>query len=92
MQVEVDPPSYLTNSLGRPPTDGWPRDRWEGTAAEIEHHRLRWGITDPIDALGERGGYGRARRSRELLHVEIRRTVDDLHRDRAPQQELGWER
>jgi len=83
-----DPPRYLLNVLGPLPAGGWARDRWEGMAAKIEHHRLRWGITDPTDAFGERAAGGVPRRSSELLRDEIRRTYDELHRDRAPQRAL----
>ena len=83
-----DPPPYLLKVLGPPPADGWARDRWEGMAAKIEHHRLRWAITDPTDALAERAGDSVTRRSSEPLREEIRRTVEDLQRDRAPQRGL----
>ena len=78
-----EPPTYLLKALGPPPAGGWARDRWEGMATTIEHHRLRWDITDPTDVLGERAGDGRSRRSSEFLRDEIRRTVEYLHRDRA---------
>ena len=77
-----DPPPYLTAVLGPPPTDGRKRDRWERTAAAIEQHRLRWQITDPTDALGSADNR-RMRHSRAAISDEIRRTVDDLHHDRA---------
>ena len=83
------PPPYLTNALGPPPTDGWPRDRWERAAVAIEHHRLRWQVTDPSNALGDRGGGRRMQRDCADLRDEIRRTVEDLQRDRDPQQVLG---
>jgi len=82
------PPSYLINELGPPPTDCWRRERWEAMAAKIEHHRLRWAITDPTDALGDRARGDRNRRASELLRDEIRRTCDELLRDRAPQRAL----
>jgi conjugative relaxase-like TrwC/TraI family protein len=83
-----DPPTYLLKVLGPPLDEGWARDRWEGIAARIEHHRLRWNITDPTDALGEPARDGATRRSSELLRDEIRRACDELRRGRAPQRAL----
>ena len=76
----TDPPPYLVNALGQPPTEGWQRDRWKGTAAKIEHHRLRWQITDPNNALGAGNASPRLQRAHSALRDEIERTVEELAR------------
>jgi hypothetical protein len=84
-----DPPSYLINALGPPPADGWPRDRWERTAGIIEHHRLRWSVTDPTEALGSRAGDRSVQARSAAIRDEIRRMSEDLRRDRVPHRGLG---
>jgi hypothetical protein len=74
----ADPPPYLTNALGQSPADGWSRDRWERTAAVIEHHRLRWSVTDPTDALGVRAADRSMQASAAGIRDEIRRMADEL--------------
>ena len=48
------PPAHLTGALGPPPPDPRGRARWDHAALTIEEHRLRWNITDPHRALGDR--------------------------------------
>jgi hypothetical protein len=45
-------PDHLVTALGQPPANGPQRDAWEQAAADIETHRLRWGVTDPQRPLG----------------------------------------
>jgi conjugative relaxase-like TrwC/TraI family protein len=50
--LAADPPPYLLAALGPPPTDRRQQAQWHRAVEEIEHHRLRWAITDPARALG----------------------------------------
>lgn len=73
-----EPAAYLTAELGRPPRDGWARDRWLKAATAIEEHRLRWGITSPAWALGPVGGHPRRDASRDRLTEELARARAEL--------------
>jgi hypothetical protein len=73
-----EPPAYLINALGQPPTDSWSLSRWERTATDIEKHRLRWEITDKRNALGSELGDPRMERACSRLRDEIDRTVQEL--------------
>jgi hypothetical protein len=72
------PPRYLTDPLGPPPSNQRAAERWESTATRIEHHRLRWSITDPSDALGDRTPDARNRVDRAALRHEIRQTMEEI--------------
>ncbi|MEX2375672.1 MAG: hypothetical protein WD942_08835 [Dehalococcoidia bacterium] len=74
----TSPPPYLVKALGSSPAEGWSRERWEHVAAKIEHHRLRWQITDRINALGVGTGDRRMQQPAADLHDDIRRTVEAL--------------
>jgi hypothetical protein len=73
-----EPPAYLINALGQPPTDSWSLSRWERTATDIEKHRLRWEITDRRNALGSEVGDRRMERACSHLRDEIERTAREL--------------
>jgi Ti-type conjugative transfer relaxase TraA len=45
-------PDHLVGALGPMPVDRSGRERWQRAAATIEGYRLRWDITDPVQALG----------------------------------------
>ncbi len=77
------PPGYLTDLLGPPPSNQRVAERWESTATRIEHHRLRWSITDPTDALGDRTPDARTRLDRAALRHEVRQTMDEIRRGPA---------
>jgi conjugative relaxase-like TrwC/TraI family protein len=82
------PPAYLANALGPQPAGGPSLARWERTAVEIEHHRLRWQVTDPRDALGSAVGRGRMQRACSALRDQIERTIEDLSRGTVRQRSL----
>jgi len=73
------PPGHLTDLLGPRPADPHTAQQWDRTATRIEHHRLRWQLTDPHDPLGHHTPNPRLRRHATTLHDEIRRTTDQLH-------------
>jgi len=51
--VEQATPDYLLTTIGQPPADGSEREHWRRRATVIEHHRLRFDITDPHLAFGD---------------------------------------
>ena len=73
-----EPPPYLRNARGPPPTDSWSLRRWERTAVDIETHRFRWQIADRRNALGSEVGGRRMERSCSHLRDEIERTAREL--------------
>ena len=75
------PPGHLTDLLGPRPADPHTAQQWDRTATRIEHHRLRWQLTDPNDPLGHHTPNLQVRRHAGALDDEIRRTTDRLHRD-----------
>lgn len=52
-RVEQDTPDYLLTTIGRPPAAGAEREHWRGRARVIEHHRLRFDVTDPRLPFGD---------------------------------------
>jgi hypothetical protein len=74
--VEVLRPPYLTELLGACPTSGRARRRWHRAAALIEDYREKYGITDPVQALGvERGGLVQ-RQERSEAEAAVARTQE----------------
>jgi hypothetical protein len=50
--IEQERPSYVMEALGPVPGSTRGRRAWRPAAAEIEHYRHTYGITDPVRALG----------------------------------------
>ncbi|TVP65415.1 MAG: hypothetical protein EA340_12585, partial [Nitriliruptor sp.] len=73
------PPGHLTDLLGPRPADPHTAQQWDRTATRIEHHRLRWQLTDPNDPLGHHTPNLQVRRHAAALHDEIRRDTEQLH-------------
>jgi hypothetical protein len=69
--LAADPPPYLLAAVGPAPTDRQQQTRWHHAVEEIEHHRLRWGITDPARALGS----GSRDEVHELEHRRLQRIL-----------------
>jgi Ti-type conjugative transfer relaxase TraA len=74
------PPGHLTDLLGQRPDDPRAAQRWDQTATRVEHHRLRWQLTDPNDPLGERIPSQRLRRHAAALRDDLRRETNQLRR------------
>jgi chromosome segregation ATPase len=70
--LAADPPAYLLAALGPPPTDQRQQAQWHRAVEEIEHHRLRWGITDPARALGSSS----RDQAHHLEHRRLQRILD----------------
>jgi Ti-type conjugative transfer relaxase TraA len=79
--VEQDTPDYLLATIGRPPTDSADREHWRRRAHLIEHHRLRFDITDPRLPLGDEPADPFARRVRDDAIAELGRI--DRERQRS---------
>jgi hypothetical protein len=73
------PPGHLTDLLGPRPADPRTAQQWDRTATRIEHHRLRWQLTDPNDPLGHHAPNLQVRRHAAALHDDIRRDTEQLH-------------
>jgi small-conductance mechanosensitive channel len=69
--LAADPPPYLLAVVGPPPSDRQQQTQWYRAVEEIEHHRLRWGITDPARALGS----GSRDEVHELEHRRLQRIL-----------------
>jgi hypothetical protein len=50
--IEADRPDYVLETLGPVPESTRGRRAWRQAAAEIEHYRRSYRITDPVRALG----------------------------------------
>jgi hypothetical protein len=88
LAVEQDRPGYVLEALGPVPESTRGRRAWRRAAAEIEHYRRTYQITDPDRALGpqpadpaQRVDRLRARTAIERLHTKQRAT------DRSPQRQ-----
>jgi conjugative relaxase-like TrwC/TraI family protein len=92
LAVEADRPGYVLEALGPVPASTRGRRAWRHAAAEIEHYRRTYQITDPERALGpephdpaQRADRQRARTTIEQLHGKQRAT--DRTRDTKPTSE-----
>jgi hypothetical protein len=90
--VEAERPSYVLEVLGRVPASTRGRRAWRQAAAEIEHYRRSYQITDPQRALGpephepaQRADRQRARTAIE--RVQAKQRAADRSRDTQPTSE-----
>jgi conjugative relaxase-like TrwC/TraI family protein len=92
MAVEADRPGYVLEALGPVPASTRGRRAWHQAAAEIEHYRHTYQITDPDRALGpephdpaQRADRQRARTAIDRVRAKQRAT--DRTRDLQPTSE-----
>jgi hypothetical protein len=92
LAVEADRPGYVLEALGPAPASTRGRRAWRQAAAEIEHYRHTYQITDPDRALGlepqaptQRADRQRARTAIERLQAKQRAT--DRTHDHQPASE-----
>jgi conjugative relaxase-like TrwC/TraI family protein len=85
LAVEADRPGYALEALGPVPQSTRGRRAWRQAAAEIEHYRHTYGITDPDRALGpepadraQRADRQRARTAIARVHAK-QRAADRTH-------------
>jgi conjugative relaxase-like TrwC/TraI family protein len=88
LAVEQERPGYLLEALGPVPASTRGRRAWRQAAADIEHYRSSYHITDPERALGpephdptQRADRQRVRTAIERIHTKQRAT------DRIPQRQ-----
>jgi conjugative relaxase-like TrwC/TraI family protein len=89
LAVEADRPGHVLEALGPAPESTRGRRAWRQAAAEIEHYRRTYGITDPVRALGpqpadpaRRADRLRARTAIDRVHTKQRAT--DRSHQRQP--------
>jgi len=92
LAIEQERPGYVMEALGPVPESTRGRRAWRQAAAEIEHYRRSYQITDPERALGpdpagpaQRADRPRVRTAIERVHVKQRAT--DRARDIEPTSE-----
>jgi hypothetical protein len=92
LAVEADRPGYVLEALGPVPASTRGRRAWRHAAAQIEHYRRTYQITDPERALGlephspgQRADPQRARTAIEQVQTK-QRAADRTH-DRHPASE-----
>jgi conjugative relaxase-like TrwC/TraI family protein len=90
--VETDRPGYVLEALGPVPASTRGRRAWRQAAAEIEHYRRSYQITDPDRALGpephdpgQRAARQRARSA--VARVQAKQRAADPSRDTQPTSE-----
>jgi hypothetical protein len=92
LAVEADRPGYVLEALGPVPESTRGKRAWRQAAAEIEHYRRSYQITDPEQALGpephhpgQRADRQRARTAIDRVHTKQR--AADRTRDAQPTSE-----
>jgi conjugative relaxase-like TrwC/TraI family protein len=90
--VEADRPSYVLEALGPVPASTRGRRAWRHAAAEIEHYRRTYDITDPDRALGPEPHDPAQRADRQRVRTAIERVqakqrVAERARDGQPMSE-----
>jgi conjugative relaxase-like TrwC/TraI family protein len=88
LAVEQERPGYVLEALGPMPESTRGRRAWRQAAAEIEHYRHTYGITDPVRTLGP-DPHGRAQRAdRQRARTAIARVhAKQRAADRTPQRQ-----
>jgi hypothetical protein len=92
LAIEADRPGYVLEALGSVPASTRGGRAWRQAAAEIEHYRRTYQITDPDRALGpephapgQRADRQRARTAVEW--VQVKQRAADRTQDRQPTSE-----
>jgi hypothetical protein len=90
--VEADCPGYVLEALGPVPDSTRGKRAWRHAAAEIEHYRRTYQITDPERALGPEPPSPGQRADRQRAHIAIERVrakqrATDRSRDTQPTSE-----
>jgi conjugative relaxase-like TrwC/TraI family protein len=90
--IEAGRPGYVLEAIGPMPGSTRGRRAWRQAAAEIEHYRHTYGITDPVRALGP-DPHGRAQRAdRQRARTAIARVqAKQRATDRTPKRQLTGE-
>jgi hypothetical protein len=73
LAIETDRPSYVLEALGPVPESTRGRRAWRQAAAEIEHYRHTYQITDPEQALGSEPHEPGQRADRQRARTAIAR-------------------
>jgi conjugative relaxase-like TrwC/TraI family protein len=73
LAIETDRPSYVMEALGPVPESTRGRRAWRHAAAEIEHYRHTYQITDPEQALGSEPHDPTQRADRQRARTAIAR-------------------
>jgi AAA domain len=89
LALEADRPGYVLEALGPVPESTRGRRAWRHAAAQIEHYRRTYRITDPDRALGPEPRDPAQRAERQRVHVAMRRVqakqrATDRTRDLQP--------
>jgi len=92
LAIEADRPGYVMQALGPVPESTRGRRAWRQAAAEIEHYRHTYGITDPDRALGPEPADRAQRAARQRVgtaieRVQAKQRASDLTRDARPSRE-----
>jgi hypothetical protein len=92
LALEADRPGYMSEALGPVPESTRGRRVWRQAAAEIEHYRQTYGITDPVRALGpepaDRAQRAARQRARTAIErVQAKQRASDRGRDALPTSE-----
>jgi hypothetical protein len=92
LAVEQERPGYVLEALGPVPGSTRGRRAWRQAAAEIEHYRRTYQITDPDRALGPEPHHPSQRAARQRVRTAIERVqakqrAFDLTRDARPTSE-----
>jgi hypothetical protein len=89
LAVEADRPGYVLEALGPVPASTRGRRAWRQAAAEIEHYRRTYQVTDPERALGPEPHDRAQRADRQRVRMAIERVqakqrTADRSRDTQP--------
>jgi hypothetical protein len=92
LAIEQERPGYVLEALGPVPASTRGRRAWRQAAAEIEHYRHTYGITDPVRALGPEPADRAQRADRQRARTAIERVqgkqrAADRTQDRQPASE-----
>jgi hypothetical protein len=92
LAVEADRPSYVLEALGSVPESTRGKRAWRHAAAEIEHYRRTYQITDPERALGPEPHRPGQRADRQqartaIARIQAKQRATDRSRDTQPTSE-----
>ena len=75
LAIELEAPEYVRSTLGDRPLAPAARERWSHAVWAVEEYRDRYGVEDPLRALGSRPAAGLQRADYDVTAKSVERAI-----------------